>query len=50
MRFQRVRSGNPAGRPRGVRNKSAIVIENLAHADAETVARMLTAMTKGSKT
>ena len=35
--------------PRGIRNKSSILLENVMQGDTEAVARMLTAMTRGGK-
>jgi hypothetical protein len=39
MPFQKGESGNPAGRPRGARNRRAIFLQNLLEGDAETIAR-----------
>lgn len=39
MPFQAGQSGNPAGRPRGARNKTSVLFEQLIEADAETVIR-----------
>jgi hypothetical protein len=39
MPFEKGQSGNPAGRPRGSRNKSTILVENLLDGEGEAIAR-----------
>ena len=38
MTFQKGQSGNPAGRPRGSRNRAAMLLQNLLERDAERIA------------
>jgi hypothetical protein len=40
MTFEKGQSGNPAGRPRGSRNKAAILAEEMFQGEAETIIRM----------
>jgi hypothetical protein len=46
MPFQKGQSGNPAGRPRGSRNRSAMLLQNLLADDGEAIARRAIAMAK----
>jgi hypothetical protein len=46
MPFQKGQSGNPAGRPRGSRNKAAMALQDLLEHDAESIARTVTHLAK----
>ena len=46
MQFHNGQSGNPAGRPRGSRNKATILLQNLLAGDAEAIARKAIDMAK----
>lgn len=37
MAFRKGQSGNPAGKPKGARNKTTVAIERLLEADAKTI-------------
>ncbi|HYZ43542.1 MAG TPA: DUF5681 domain-containing protein, partial [Xanthobacteraceae bacterium] len=39
MPFEKGESGNPAGRPRGARNRATLLMQNLLADDAETIGR-----------
>ena len=39
MQFEKGESGNPAGRPRGSRNRTALLMENLLSYEAEAIGR-----------
>ena len=46
MRFRKGQSGNPAGRPRGSRNKSTVLLQNLLEGEAEAITRKVIALAK----
>ena len=46
MPFQKGESGNPAGRPRGARNRATLLMESLLADDAEAIGRKAIEMAK----
>ena len=47
MTFKPGKSGNPAGKPRGARNKTTIAMEKLLDDDAETITKKAIELAKG---
>jgi hypothetical protein len=45
--FRRGQSGNPAGRPKGARNRATLLIEALLEGEAEEIGRKLIELAKG---
>jgi hypothetical protein len=47
MTFYKGESGNPAGRPRGSRNRTTILMQSVLEADGEALARKAIDLAKG---
>ena len=50
MQWQKGQSGNPAERPRGSRNKTTMLMQNLLEGEAEAIARKAIEMAKDGDT
>jgi Family of unknown function (DUF5681) len=50
MAFQPGKSGNPAGKPKGARNKTTVAIQSLLDGEAETITRKVVEMAKSGDT
>lgn len=49
MPFEKGESGNPAGRPRGARNRATLLMQNLLADDAEAIGRKAIEMAKAGE-